>query len=312
MKDKKRIIFSVGKHHSDIQFKVMVGNLRKDFDLKIASYFNKLSQVKYRDWILDPLFCHPLSPSTSIQQWINGSFGKTNTKKFDQLFNDIIEYEPDLIIVDFEPILGMIGNALDIPVWNCSTLNLDFAIDFSHEHKSYKALLRPFKNNWYQYSLKFHKQLIYSPFYKFSLPIKNKYEWVAPFFESYSNEKDSSKLVVHHHRPLLKQIANCVGLEHLDGKYCADVISSGETQLLADIIMNQMAKSLNLAPNLTSLETMINANVISLFGLGYDLGQIELMGNYAKSYLDEIQNIPLQYSDNTEQNLIEKIKSDIF
>ena len=72
------------------------------------------------------------------------------------------------------------------------------------------------------------------------------------------------------------------------------LICSGEASYVADVIYNN--KNLLMIPSLDDQECLLNSILIDEYKIGYDLGQIELAGQYV---LDELEKaLSMEYNTN--------------
>lgn len=149
------------------------------FKIKIAAY--KKSTPNFQvDWTLD-----------SLLDIINTNYTNLDSDNIKVYYEQIKSFNPDLIISDLEYYTSYIANVLNIPLWQCNSSLINFALD-----KKNKYNLGVFKN----YSILLNKnpqqvqriinildnseaRLIYSHFGDVdNFPnIHDRYEWIRPY-----------------------------------------------------------------------------------------------------------------------------------
>jgi hypothetical protein len=146
------------------------------YDIRIAAYSNTINS----HYTLDSL--HNIKKQNSIY---------FNNNNYILLYENIKKYNPDLIISDLEPFCSSIGFELKIPVWQCSSSILNFALtkEFKKQIKLYKKYGVLIRNTNYDLYINIlnnsDKKLVYSCFgdSSVSLDIKNEFQWVRPYFD---------------------------------------------------------------------------------------------------------------------------------
>ncbi len=149
------------------------------FKIKIAAYRKSTPNFQI-DWTLDALL-----------DVFNSSHINLDSDNIKIYYDQIKSFNPDLIISDLEYYTSYLANLLNIPLWQCNSSLINFALD-----KKNKYNLGIFKN----YSILLNKnpqqvqrvinildnsdaRLIYSHFgdvYNFP-NINDKYEWIRPY-----------------------------------------------------------------------------------------------------------------------------------
>lgn len=280
------IIYSAGNRiGSNNQLYRFLKNINSKHKIKIAAYNKSSYNISNIDWILNSL-------SISSKYFIeNLNSSKYNQKLVFSLLDDVIKFEPKLIISDNEYIFAYIAKELNIPLWYCSPLNLILGTK-SVEKTIYSSL-------FYKYIKKYklpeaEKYLIYSPFCDIKDPpeLEKEYSWVRPYYSNYSKyviEEIDRSIILNN---ILKYVTK-------KNDYC---FSDGNTSNISDLFYNN--KNIIISPNIKNVEALVNSIMIERYNIGYNLGQIELM-NYLsvqeieKAYSQKFNNIEL----NSEQNL---------
>jgi hypothetical protein len=150
----------------------------KNYIIKIAAY-KKSSPININiDWTLDSL--NHLFDESAF------SLDNDNLKIY---FDQIKYFKPDLIISDMEHYTSYIGHILDIPVWQCSSVLINFALNKKYHfgiYKNYSFALNGANDNRQKIVNiidNSSKKLIYSHFGDTSVPpdIKENFEWIRPY-----------------------------------------------------------------------------------------------------------------------------------
>lgn len=265
-------------------------------DVRVASYLESGRLLHFVDWTLD-----------------------TNTSSnLENLRNDITHFEPDLILIDGEPIVANIGQSLSIPIVYCSPLHLLDGVPWERGQLSYSAPLEILRTMLAAFPVGV-KRLVYSPVgdIERSPSLREGFEWVRPyhFFVDGNSEVDQIMVVVEDSQRFDAIVAATQGLKlnfqyfrKLDAVYekalenCAYIFSTGETKHIADAVYNN--KSFCLLPNLKDPETVMNAIACSAFGLGLELGQLELMGKFSTSKIEESISKKINYTVTSQHKML--------
>jgi hypothetical protein len=265
-----RIIYSAGNRiGSRLQLTRFIKHIDNDYELKIAGHIKSTYDIPHVDWLLN---------------------SKVNDSNIENIIKDVIEFNPDLIISDNEYLFGRIANEINIPLWYCSPLNLIDGIEFkgrsiySYFYHEYKVHKLP----------QAEKYLIYSPFcdIKNEPKLKNGYEWVRPYFE------ESITLTVEEieRKKNLNKIFKYVKAQN---DY---TFTDGNTDIISDSFYNN--KKIIVSPKIKNVESLVNAELIDRYGIGYNLGQVELMNMLAIEKIENAYN--KKYNEilfNSEDNL---------
>lgn len=153
----------------------------KPVQIKVAAFKQSSPKGMHIDWTLDALL--DISEPDLIS---------TKTSTFNIYFDQVAYYKPDLIISDLEYFTSYIATNLNVPLWQCSSSLLNFALEYKDKYNA-----RLFSR--YKYLLKVDSPLrtgrilnivdnsehnfVYSHLGDTSSPphIKGKYEWIRPY-----------------------------------------------------------------------------------------------------------------------------------
>lgn len=228
-------------------------------EIKIAAYGKSSYDISHIDWNLNAVFVDGIIYRDSL------THKKYNQKSIENIFKDVIEYSPDLIISDNEYIFGFISNEINIPLWYCSPLNLIDGIVWDFERLIYSYYFFQYKTNKLP---KADKYLIYSPFCDIKNPpiIKDKYNWVRPYY----NEIDSNIIINEIQRKeIFNNILKYVKLNN------DNIFTDGNTDNISDSIYSN--KKILISPNIKNVESLVNSILVSKYNIGSNLGQVELL-----------------------------------
>lgn len=264
-----RILYSVGKHqgaaHQIADFLAY-----NNHEIKIAAYHSLNRFVPNFSWTLDCLH--------------NDEFQA-------RLEYDIRNYNPDIVIIDYEPIVAEIANKLELPIIYCSSIHLLDGIVW--RRGTYKATAivereRKIINKLPESMLK----CICAPFEPIiQMDVKPSYEWITPYYSQFSETTDEIAVVVSsHRRAAFKEIS--IGLplqfcERGDDVYrrAGTIISDGCCAVISDALFNN--RRLLFTPDMHDIEGVLIASAAVASGFGRYLGQIEMMGKSARFELEQ-------------------------
>lgn len=338
-----KILYSCGNRvGANLQLQRFLENT--SHEVKVAAYLKSSQSLNHIDWTLDAL-SHPYNRNDRNE--LAQIFGQQNipavgVEEVELLISDIHEYEPDLVICDFEPIVSHIASSLGLRLWYCSPVHLLDGIVWPSGWMRYAGLLAKTRQTLLKLP-KSEKTFIYSPFGDLSNPpqIREGYEWVSPFAKIGDKNSENIGIAVINcltRISILSKILNCVPpfnitlfcpveyrLSHLEVQNIENienyqwslsnarwVFNTGETSLIADALYNRVA-SLCISPSLDDPEEMLNASLCHAYQLGVDVGRIEYLEKYATDHLKELysQNCISQDIKPKNLTLTERIENEI-
>jgi len=252
-------------------------------DVRIAAFYNNHECLEIIHWTLDALSTSKGGQSFKIKEIIGVPI-KLDYEKFEMMVTDISEWNPDIVISDFEPICAHISGALEIPLISCSPLHLLDGVYwkspkrhlFSNESQHLKAFERA------------SQRLVYSPFGLLDNAPKLKpgFDWITPY---------PDHTVIHDRN--LNSIQSLLKLN--DSGF--NVGDSGN--IYHDMVHE---KKMCVFDSPYESECAINGVFVDALGLGVSLGQAELNMSYAKSKLDKFLLKNFNYSLNKEPEFLHK------
>lgn len=316
-----KILYAAGNRSaSGLQFKRIKENL-SEHEIKFAGFASSTQFVSDIDFLLDYFY----SDFYDLV-WNKIKSGKFNLE-MEEFCCSILEFSPDLIIVDDEPLLISLGNFLKIPVWNCSPINLMDGCNHQIDDLSYRYIFHLQKID-HKLRSKPERNLIYSPFY-FSneLKIKNGFEWIKPYSVK-TNNKEEKNLNIALFSQREKKIFEIFKYSKYEGCFFSNsklntnkiagfqindteyqtllsqsknVFCAAEASFLIDALISE--SNIFVFPNLKDLETLINASILQGLNFGIDLGQIELMEKYGVDEINRLLNRNFHLNKFKEKNI---------
>jgi hypothetical protein len=288
-------------------------------EFKIASY--KSSKLKYIDWLLDPLinvYSQDLINAvikTKITKYKEQLNLNTNYKLYNQLREDIKQYNPQLIITDMEEFGLAIASDLNIEVWSCSPLNIYEFVQFRTNDfiSKFSFSIRNFKDNYLCHGLSTtaNKTIIYSPlhctnsiFGNLSVSQSSKdFYWAVPYHISSPKIEDKTETILIAPNDRIKKLSKIFEASKIPCKIFSDytddyvktlpktdlMFFTGETRSLTDAIYNDI-RNICVLPDIKDWESIINATVGALLLPCFTLGTLELMGLSALDGITAVYN----------------------
>ena len=264
-----------------------------DHQIKLAAYKRSMPKDTNIDWCLDALlnFCQP--ETTSL-----------NNDNLVIYFDQIKSYAPDLIISDLEYFTSFIANELNVPLWQCSSSLINFAMT---RREKYDLGLSKYylyaANMTYEQTQRIvhlidnsDRNFVYSHFGDAENPptLQNGFEWIRPYHQIHKEYEpcqhyaaaaltNSDKNIIG----VLKKYADSVvftdccaekyqnvlmkDIAIQDEYYCnlknsPIFICQGQTSFLADAFYN--GKFSIIYPDYNDAEAVINSQLTKKFGLG--------------------------------------------
>lgn len=299
-----KILYGAGNSiNSKIQLMRFIQSIKnKPYQLKIAAYNISTGDLNI-DWTLDCLLniCKPTLLST-------------DSENFQIYFEQIKNFAPDLIISDLEYFTSYAGHLLDIPVWQCSSILINFALANKYNiglFKNYSYVLnRDFAYNQRMINIIDNSafNLVYSHFGDVVAPpeLKENFSWITPYYSIgkisppcqhriVAGSFDNSKKIIS----AIKTQPDCVlfseypyeNYGEIKMKYLYDTneyfcnlrncdffFCSGYQSFLSDAFYNE--KHSIIMPSLLDSNSLINSIITEKLGLGsivYDTLHLEDM-----------------------------------
>ncbi len=286
-----KIVYSVGDRiGTNTQLIRFLENIDKRHEVKVAAYISSSQGVPHIDWTLDALHYNILGTKNKkllISLFKRESVPSLNLKNASILVKEIGDFNPDLIISDFEPIVSYIAKLYNKKLWYCSSLHLldgcewDYdSFDYLYKIDETKKLLKnmPVADKYYIYSS--FGDIFFRP------TLKSKYQWITPY---YKHSENLLKIDNTQRYNKIKYIFNYLN------EYKEDFfITDGSTSNIADAFYS--GKKIIVLPTLNNCENLINAILVKKYNIGTDLGQIELMDRFSVEQFEK--SFEKKYNEN--------------
>lgn len=244
-------------------------------DVKIAGYSSLRNVFNHFEWTLDPIHIRP--------------------ELLERLRLDIETAEPDLIISDCENFTASIAKELKVPLMKCSPLHLLDGVKWTVGQQRYRKSIERLR-----YPLRelpeTETTFIYAPYSNTQAELKPGFEWIQPYSRILAGsgsdvlviveEKERADELTKIAMPLSGRIISRTDPEYecLLGE-SGFVLCSGDSTTVSDLIRNK--KRFCIAPNVKNSEQILNALMCDNYGLGKDMGQIELLGRIGTDDLEK-------------------------
>lgn len=292
-----KILYAANNHHNSkfVLERFFTQCLDKPYIIKIAAYKKSTPDSISVDWTLDCLFNMFNPRHISIN----------NNDNFEIYLSQIKSYNPDLIISDLEYFTSIAAIDLNIPVWQCSSNLINFALNQQTKYnlgifKKYSYLISKRSEESQRLTNiieNSNRNLIYSHFGDTIDPvtINDNFEWVKPYYKIGKKSIVASHNIVSYFHPNLnKKMAGIIGSysdcvafsDFVDERYNNIVLKkysdnseeyannlknsnlflcNGQTTFLADAYYNGKFSAIHL--DLTDTECIINSMISDKQGL---------------------------------------------
>ena len=275
-----KIFYSAGNlNDSNIRLSHFLHHIKHH--VKIAAYYNNSNCLNSIHWVLDSLHYGDLDPE-GIEKY-TGTPIKLNITAFEMMLDDLSEYNPDLIITDYEPISAIIAKCLDIPFISCSPLHLLDGVYWDSKNRT-KFLNQSAELKVFDSAI---EKLIYSPFGMLeNAPLlKESFDWIMPY--SYDSFRCGTETLS---KRISERKSFCIG-------------TSGS---LTKKILKQ--EQVCVANDPEDIEGSLNAVFVDSLGIGMSIGKAEKEPKYASLKIDKFLNTDYSYNlINTYSYLHERI-----
>lgn len=321
-----KIFYSAGNHLDNNQQLLRFVN-NTNHKVMVAAHLKSSESFTHIHWTLDALYNRlEIKNKQDIFDLLGHAGGpKVSIKQTEILLRELDDFGPDLIISNGEPVSAHLAKALAVKLWYCSPLHLLDGIEWERGDLRYLSLLANTKKFLAALPIA-ERTLVYSPFGDLlNCPaLKPGYEWVQPYWVQaieHKNQTQNFAIIPNKNRfSKLTKALNCVNFDvtllsgfaenftHLQVKSIDDIavykealancnwlFNTGDTSYLADAIYNTIPK-MCVAPSLNEPETLLNAILCKLYGIGDDVAQVELMDKYAVPEIEKSQAKQTEHS----------------
>jgi len=288
-----KILYAASNNPSSkIQLSRFMWEISKtDHKVRVAAY-RKSSPPINIDWTLDCL--------TNI---FNPTYISLDNENLVIYYDQVKRYAPDLIITDLEYFTSYIAQLLNIPIWQCGSSLINFALN--HEQKYNVGLFKKYYYVFHNRPIEYQRAInmlynadrkfVYSHFCDTETPpiLDEKFEWVRPYFVQGKQSMLCQHNIVggmmnNNYKILdfLKNNNDCIAfsdfpfeeygdvlMKSLDNQeeYACNIknsnlfICDGSTSFLADAFYNNVFSLI--IPNYQDRECLVNSSYSENFGL---------------------------------------------
>lgn len=326
-----KIIYSAGDRvGANSQLSRILENLQ-GHQIKIAAFIKSSESIAHIDWTLDSLYYNKAFPTNKeLSEIFDSNIPFVNVRNVKIFLKEAEEFEPDLFIIDGEPIAAHIAKKLNVPIWYCSPLHLLDGVQWERGKLRYNSKLIKLKkilNNLPEPE----KIFIYSPFVDIenSPQINSGFEWIKPY-----HHKISSKLISNTGAAIINDVDRISDLSKILNSVSFDLklfssfgekfsninsliinktnyfeelkktrwlFTTGETSFVSDAFYNLI--NLCISPSLDDYESLLNAILITEYNIGTDVSKLELLGKYSIDIIEE------SFAKKLKHNYLNEIKS---
>jgi hypothetical protein len=215
------------------------------------------------------------------------------------LLGEIEKYGPDLIISDAEPIIAVLARKLGVRLWYCSPIHLLDGVAWENDQLRYEGSLFNTRN-MFRNMPEPDRAFVYSPFGDVIMrPTLNAgYEWIRPYHHENinCNGNKAAAIIRPQRKEEISSILKSISFDteafydYTDYKEGINntkwMFSCGDTRSIATAVyggINRICAS----PTLNDAESMLNAALCRVYGIGDDVGQIEYMKEYAAHIIEK-------------------------
>ena len=206
------------------------------------------------------------------------------------IINDLLEWEPELVISDCEFFTAIVAKVLEIPLWYCSPMLQMIGIE--HERKELNTKIMDTTKRYIESLPLANAYLVYSPLCDISARplLKHGYEWVRPYSTSpveFTTENFD--------------ISNLQRLVPINS-----LVTTGETSFVSDCLYT--GKPFFVSPNPSEIEQVLNAQLLQWYGVANNIGRSINM-NFVKRQVERSVPHP-SLSIQKWRQLDERLRSD--
>lgn len=298
-----KILYAASRNPSSkIQLLRFMREMKKSpHTVRVAAYRQSSPPINI-DWTLD-----------CLMNIFNPSHVSLENDNLTIYYDQIKRFAPDLVITDLEYFTSYVADLLNIPVWQCGSPLINFALN--HEQKYNVGLFKKYYYVFHNKPIEYQRALnmldnserrfVYSHFCDTESPpeLDSKYEWVRPYFvrgkqSMLCQHNIIAGMIGHNYKILdfLKANNDCVSFSDFPFEEYGDVIMKsldnqeeygcnirnsnlficdGSTSFLADAFYNNTFSLI--VPNYKDRESLVNSSYSESLGLSQIVYDNEFM-----------------------------------
>lgn len=267
-----KILYAAGElNDSNIRLSHFLHEVSSEHEIKVCCYSKNSEYLNTVHWNLDALKYGKLDREKSLEYI--GEPLSLNPKALEMFLDDVSKYNPEVFIIDYEPISALIANTLDIPFISCSPVHLINGIKWKTRNKNTAKIPKDLK--YFDSAI---EKLIYAPFgvLENAPELNDGFDWITPYqYDSYREGLENIVNKIHNSNKFV-----CTGT--------SGSVSKGILERKQICVLNE--------PD--NLECTVNGIFVDSLGLGVCLGKAEENMEYAALKVDEFINKTYSYTIN--------------
>ena len=239
---------------SNIMLSRFLENLT-EHEVKICAWYRNHQYLPHIDWCIDALQKHSTKNYFYIHHGIKGP--SVDHDVAIEVLDDIVDWDPELVISDCEAFTACAAKALNVPLWYCSSMLQFNGIEHVYGEINNNAFLQT--RDILKGLPKGDVYLVYSALCEISSPptLREGFEWVRPYFKEPYDKVLSSELSE------VADIGTVIPDEYL--------LCSGETSFVADCLYS--GKPFYVCPDPTDQECLLNAQMLQHHKCARNIGR---------------------------------------
>jgi hypothetical protein len=270
-----RILFGAGNF---IGSNLMVSRFLQNtpnHEIRVAAYYRNHKYLHSIDWCLGALYFTPVG----FENYFEKNHGQTgphvNHDLSSLIIDDLLEWQPELVISDCEPFTAMVAHVLEVPLWYCSAMLQMVGIE--HDRKEINTKIFDHVKAYIGSLPQGDAYLVYSSLCDVSARplLKRGFEWVRPYSVAPKHELTTENIDLSIIRKVLPDKA---------------LLTTGETSFISDCLY--AGKPIFVSPNPSEVEQVLNAQLLEYYGVGRNIGRSRSL-DFVKRVVEQVPRPPL-------------------
>jgi hypothetical protein len=258
-----------------------------EHEIRVAAYYRNHRYLKSFDWCLNALYNTKVGDLNYFESKHGVPGPHVHHETADLIVDDLLEWQPELVISDCEQFTAAVAKILEVPLWYCSSMLQMIGIE--HDRKEITTKTFDTLKAYLEGLPKADAYLVYSPLCDISSRpfLKNGFEWVRPYSvvpEEITTEEQG--LGFEH----FSQIQRAIPSKAL--------LTTGETSFVSDCLYS--GKSMYVCPNPSEPEQVLNAQLLEWYGCARNLGRPQSL-SFVKAQVEQPNPAPILSIQNWKQ-----------
>lgn len=241
-------------------------------EVKIAAWYRNHRYLDVIDWCIDGLQEVRVGETNIFVQNFGFQGPHVNHTLTETIIDELLVWQPDLVISDCEPFTASLAKVLEVPLWYCSGMLQMIGIE--HDRKEVNTKRLDTTKVYLESLPKGDKYLVYSPLCDVaSRPfLKDGFEWVRPFA---AEPKDTT----------LDDLTNIQ-----KAVPSGSLLTTGETSLVSDCVYS--GQRTFISPSPMDHEQLLNAQLLEWYGCARNVGRPKSI-DFMKRLVEEYTKTPV-------------------